>query len=164
MSVTLHTTKGPIKIHLFWEKTPKTCKNFLALCASDYYNGTIFHRLLKGFILQGGDPTGTGKGGESIYGGAFPDEIDPELTHSEPGMVSMANSGPDTNKSQFFFTFKKIKKLNGKYTLFGKIVEGLDVLKAYEDEPVDDNDKPLNELKIEEVTIHANPIADMEQD
>ena len=104
MSITLHTNFGNIKIELYCDLTPITCKNFLALCAKGYYDGSKFHRNIKGFILQGGDPTGTGKGGESIYGKYFNDEFAKELSHDKRGIVSMANSGPNTNESQFFIT------------------------------------------------------------
>ncbi len=92
----------------------------MALCASDYYKGCLFHRNIKGFMVQTGDPTGTGKGGNSIYGHKFEDEINPELRHSCRGVVSMANSGPNTNASQFFITYAKQSHLDLKYTVFAK--------------------------------------------
>jgi peptidyl-prolyl cis-trans isomerase-like 3 len=99
-----------------------TCiENFLALCASDYYNGTIFHRNIANFMIQGGDPTGKGKGGESIYGGNFEDEIRPALRHNGRGVLSMANRGPRTNGSQFFVTYVAAPHLDGKNTVFGKV-------------------------------------------
>lgn len=119
-SVTLHTDVGDIKIELFCEDCPKACENFLALCASDYYNGSLFHRNIKGFIVQTGDPTGTGKGGNSIWDRKFEDEFKDNLKHTDRGMVSMANSGPDTNQSQFFFTYAAQPHLDLKYTLFGE--------------------------------------------
>lgn len=100
MSVTLHTTLGPIKIEVFCDTAPRTSFNFLALCASGYYNNTNFHRNIKGFMIQGGDPTGTGKGGECIWGGKFEDEFHPDNTHGTRGQVSMANTGMNTNGSQ----------------------------------------------------------------
>jgi hypothetical protein len=99
-AVTLHTSHGDLKLELYCEEAPRTCENFLALCASDYYNGTVFHRHIPGFMLQGGDPTGTGQGGRSIYdtpSGKFADEIVAGLSHDRAGVVSMANSGPNTN-------------------------------------------------------------------
>lgn len=99
MSVTIKTNMGDLKIELYCELTPITCKNFLALAAKGYYNETIFHRNIKNFIIQGGDPSGTGKGGESIYGKHFKDEYIKELRHDKRGVVSMANSGPNTNGS-----------------------------------------------------------------
>lgn len=117
MSVTLHTTLGNIKLELYCEEVPRTATNFLALCASGYYDDTIFHRNIRGFMIQGGDPTGTGKGGRSIYddspNGKFNDEIVDVLKHSRRGVVSMANSGPNTNGSQFFITYKAQPHLNG---------------------------------------------------
>ncbi|KAL4434993.1 hypothetical protein ABPG74_017749 [Tetrahymena malaccensis] len=163
MSVTLHTTHGELKIELFCDKTPNSAKNFLALCARGDYNGTIFHRNIRGFIIQGGDPTNTGKGGQSIYGKPFKDEISQDIKHDKRGMISMANSGPNTNLSQFFITYSKQNHLNGLYTTFGKVIDGWEALDLMEKEPVDANDKPLNEIKINKVTIHANPIADQEE-
>lgn len=162
MSLTLHTTLGNIKIELFCQLVPKTCKNFLALCAQGYYDNTIFHRNIKGFILQGGDPTGTGKGGESIYGQFFEDEFVKELSHNMRGIVSMANCGPDTNGSQFYITYSKQVHLDGTYTIFGRVIDGFSVLDAIENEPVGKNNRPVNPISIKEVTIHANPIADIE--
>lgn len=162
MSVTLHTTLGDIKIELFCEQTPRTCENFLALAASGYYNSTLFHRNIKGFMVQGGDPTGTGKGGRSIYttpNGKFPDELVDTLKHGKRGIVSMANSGPNTNGSQFFITYKAHAHLNGKYTVFGHVIDGIDTLDRLEKLPVDGNDRPRQEVKINKVTIHANPLA-----
>uniref|UniRef100_A0A8C4XVI8 Peptidyl-prolyl cis-trans isomerase n=1 Tax=Falco tinnunculus TaxID=100819 RepID=A0A8C4XVI8_FALTI len=120
MAVTLHTDVGDIKIELFCERTPKTCENFLALCASNYYNGCVFHRNIKGFMVQTGDPLGTGKGGNSIWGKKFEDEFSEYLKHSVRGVVSMANNGPNTNGSQFFITYGKQPHLDMKYTVFGK--------------------------------------------
>lgn len=114
-------------------------------------------------MVQGGDPTNTGKGGESIYGKPFPDELVDTLKHDRRGVVSMANSGPNTNSSQFFITYSKQSQLNRSYTVFGKVIDGFESLDLMEREPVDSNDLPLNEIKIHSVTIHANPIADNEQ-
>ncbi|KAM7106045.1 peptidyl-prolyl cis-trans isomerase-like 3 isoform 1-T2 [Molossus nigricans] len=119
MSVTLHTDVGDIKIEIFCERTPKTCENFLALCASNYYNGCIFHRNIKGFMVQTGDPSGTGRGGNSIWGRKFEDEYSEYLKHNVRGVVSMANNGPNTNGSQFFITYGKQPHLDMKYTVFG---------------------------------------------
>ena len=103
MSVTIHTDLGDLKIELYCQQCPKTCENFLALCASGQYDGTTFHRNIPGFMVQGGDPSGSGKGGESIWGGCFEDEIHDNLRHNQRGVVSMANSGPNTNKVCLFF-------------------------------------------------------------
>ena len=120
MAVTLHTNHGDMKLEIFCDSVPRTAFNFLALAASGYYDGTLFHRNVKGFMLQGGDPTGTGKGGESIWGGKFSDELRSENTHAARGTLSMANSGPNTNGSQFFMTYAKHPHLDNNYTVFGK--------------------------------------------
>ncbi|KAI0321776.1 peptidyl-prolyl cis-trans isomerase-like 3 [Amylostereum chailletii] len=155
MSVTLHTTHGDLKIEIFCEAVPKAAENFLALCASNYYDGCIFHRNIKGFMIQTGDPSGTGKGGQSIWGGPFADEFNAR------GLVAMANSGPDTNKSQFFITYAKQAHLDGKYSIFGKVIDGADsTLDAMERVPVGAKNRPLSEIKLTHITVHANPIAD----
>ncbi|KAI2810810.1 hypothetical protein RDWZM_002307 [Blomia tropicalis] len=161
MSVTLHTDLGDIKIELFCEKCPKTCENFLALCASDYYNGCLFHRNIKGFMVQTGDPTGTGKGGTSCWGNKFEDEIHEELRHDQRGIVSMANNGPNTNGSQFFITYAKQTHIDLKYTIFGRVIDGQETLDDFEKVPVNGkNYRPLNDVHLNCVTIHANPFAD----
>ena len=162
MSITLHTNFGNIKIELYCDLTPITCKNFLALCAKGYYDGSKFHRNIKGFILQGGDPTGTGKGGESIYGKYFNDEFAKELSHDKRGIVSMANSGPNTSGSQFFITYSKQIHLDGTYSIFGKVIDGFDTLDIIEKEPVEKNSRPINPIILNSVTIHVNPIAEKE--
>ncbi|EDR09833.1 uncharacterized protein LACBIDRAFT_318039 [Laccaria bicolor S238N-H82] len=161
MSVTLHTTHGEIKLELFCEAVPKAAENFLVLCASNYYDGCIFHRNIRGFMIQTGDPAGSGKGGQSIWGAPFADEIRSTLKFNARGVVAMANSGPDTNKSQFFITYAKQPHLDGKYTILGKVIDGADsTLDAMERVPVNNKNRPLNEIKLTHVTIHANPIAD----
>eukprot|EP01070_Trichotokara_eunicae_P009384 Trichotokara_eunicae@DN6062_c0_g1_i2.p2 len=161
MSVTLRTTLGDLKAELFCQGAPKTCKNFLALAASGYYNDTKFHRNVKGFAIQGGDPTGTGKGGESIYGKYFDDEINPGLKHDRRGVLSMANKNkPNTNGSQFFVTYGRQPHLNGQYSVFGRLIDGLDVLDKMEREPTGPKDIPVDEIKIVSVIVHANPIAE----
>mmetsp|Transcript_3641 Transcript_3641/g.4955 ORF Transcript_3641/g.4955 Transcript_3641/m.4955 type:complete len:167 (+) Transcript_3641:53-553(+) len=163
MAVTLHTNLGNLKIELHCDLVPKTCKNFLALCASGYYDGTIFHRNIAKFIIQGGDPSGTGKGGKSIYGKHFEDEISSSLKHSGRGIVSMANKGPNTNGSQFFITYGKAKHLNNVNTVFGKVIHGFSTLDAMERAPVGRKDRPVSNIEIKSVTIHANPIAEKEE-
>ncbi|XP_068924846.1 peptidyl-prolyl cis-trans isomerase-like 3 isoform X3 [Petaurus breviceps papuanus] len=160
MSVTLHTDVGDIKIEVFCERTPNSCENFLALCASNYYNGCIFHRNIKGFMVQTGDPTGSGKGGNSIWGRKFEDEYSEYLKHSVRGVVSMANNGPNTNGSQFFITYGKQPHLDMKYTVFGKVIDGLETLDELEKLPVNEKTfRPLNDVHIKDITIHANPFA-----
>eukprot|EP01029_Cantina_marsupialis_P007211 TRINITY_DN179747_c0_g1_i1.p1 TRINITY_DN179747_c0_g1~~TRINITY_DN179747_c0_g1_i1.p1 ORF type:complete len:165 (+),score=37.06 TRINITY_DN179747_c0_g1_i1:98-592(+) len=163
MSVTLHTSLGNIKLELEPKLCPKTVKNFLALCATGYYNKTLFHRSIPGFMVQGGDPSGTGKGGESIWGKKFEDEIDPSLRHDK-GVISMANSGPHTNMSQFFFTYAANRKyLDNRYTVFGRIIDGMETLEKMEKIPTNAKDRPTTDIVLEMVTIHSNPLADAER-
>jgi cyclophilin family peptidyl-prolyl cis-trans isomerase len=118
---------GDLNLELHCDVTPRTCENWLALAEAGYYDDTPFHRLIKHFMVQGGDPTGTGTGGCSIWGPTFADEFDARLSHDGRGVVSMANAGPNTNGSQFFITFKSARHLDRKHTIFGKIVGGKDV-------------------------------------
>jgi peptidyl-prolyl cis-trans isomerase-like 3 len=160
MSVTLETSVGDIKLELFCEHCPKTAENFLALAASGFYNNTTFHRVIRGFLAQGGDPAGGGKTVHSIYGGPFEDEFVDNLKHEKRGMLSMANDGPNKNGCQFFITFSKQPSLDKKYTCFGRVIDGWESLDLLERQPVDSHDKPLNEVKLYRCKIHANPIAD----
>uniref|UniRef100_A0A2P2KED0 Cyclophilin-10 n=1 Tax=Rhizophora mucronata TaxID=61149 RepID=A0A2P2KED0_RHIMU len=141
--VQLHTTHGDLNIELHCDTTPRTCENFITLCEQGFYNGVAFHRSIRNFMIQGGDPTGTGRGGESVWGKPFKDEPNSKLLHSGRGVVSMANSGPHTNGSQFFILYKSANHLNFKHTVFGGVVGGLTTLAAMEKVPVDDNDRPL---------------------
>ncbi|CEJ95171.1 Putative Cyclophilin type peptidyl-prolyl cis-trans isomerase/CLD [[Torrubiella] hemipterigena] len=165
MSVTLHTSLGDVKIEVFCESVPKTAENFLALCASGYYDGSPFHRLIPSFMVQTGGPAeptpDNPKGGRSIWGGAFEDEIRPALRHAERGVVSMANKGPGTNGSQFFITFAKAAHLDGLNTVFGKVIgdDSLGTLAKMEKVDVDKKSRPKPPFKIESVTVHANPLA-----
>jgi len=155
--VQLHTTHGDLNIELHCDITPRTCENFITLCERGSYNGVAFHRNIRNFMIQGGDPTGTGRGGESIWGKPFKDEFNSKLLHSERGIVSMANSGPHTNGSQFFILYKSAKHLNFKHTVFGRVVGALSTLSAMDKVPVDDDDRPLEEIKINRITIFVNP-------
>ncbi|KAK3514611.1 hypothetical protein QTP70_021520 [Hemibagrus guttatus] len=160
MSVTLHTDLGDMKIELFCERTPKSSENFLALCASGFYKGCIFHRNIKGFMVQTGDPTGTGKGGTSIWGRKFEDEFNEHLKHNVRGVVAMANNGPNTNASQFFFTYAKQPHLDMKYTVFGKIIDGLETLDELEKLPVHEKTfRPLNDVHIKDVCSLKDKVA-----
>lgn len=161
MSVTLQTTVGDIKIELHCDLCPKTCENFLALCASGYYNNCLFFRNIKDFIVQTGDPTGTGKGGDSIWGRPIEDEFHPELKHDARGVVSMAGNGPNTARSQFFITYAKQPTLDLKYTVFGRVIDGFDALDELENIKVDAKYRPVVEQVIRNVIIHANPIANL---
>jgi len=124
---TFKTDKGDIKVELFASKVPNTVNNFVFLAREGFYNDTIFHRVIPDFMAQGGDPTGTGRGGP---GYSFRDEFDPTLKHDKPGILSMANAGPNTNGSQFFLTHVPTPWLDNKHAVFGKVIEGLDVLLA----------------------------------
>ncbi|RKO90941.1 cyclophilin-like domain-containing protein, partial [Blyttiomyces helicus] len=161
--VILHTSCGPLEIELWPKETPKACRNFVQLCMEGYYDGTIFHRLVKDFIIQGGDPEGTGEGGESIYGKPFADEFHSRLRFSHRGLLAMANSGPNDNQSQFFFTLDKADELNKKNTIFGKVVGNTiyNLLKLGECEAGDD-ERPLYPPKITRSEIVFNPFDDIE--
>ncbi|HOT91568.1 MAG TPA: peptidylprolyl isomerase [Anaerolineae bacterium] len=124
-TATIVTEKGDIVVQLFADKAPKTVNNFVFLAREGFYDNTTFHRVIPDFMAQGGDPTGTGRGGP---GYRFEDEFDPTLKHDGPGVLSMANAGPNTNGSQFFITFVETPWLDGRHTVFGKVVAGLDVL------------------------------------
>lgn len=178
--VEMNTTLGAIKIKLFQKRVPKTVENFLGHAKSGYYNGIVFHRVITDFMIQGGDPTGTGMGGESIWGGSFEDEFDQELFNLR-GALSMANAGPNTNGSQFFIVqmqhtpsnmlgqmeqagypkeiIEEYAKVGGtpwldnKHSVFGHVVEGLDVVDKIANVEKDMRDKPLEDVKIESITI-----------
>ena len=122
--VQFETSVGTFCVELYYQHAPRTCHNIAALAATGYYNGTVFHRIIRDFMIQGGDPSGTGRGGESIYGGKFDDEISKNLKHTGAGVVSMANAGPNTNGSQFFVSLKPLPFLDGKHTIFGRIYSG----------------------------------------
>ncbi|MCK9431141.1 MAG: peptidylprolyl isomerase [Candidatus Omnitrophica bacterium] len=147
-SVILETNQGNIEIKLKTDVAPKTCENFIKLTEKGYYNGLIFHRVIKGFMIQGGDPTGTGMGGESIWGKPFEDEVTPQAKFDGPGILAMANAGPNTNGSQFFITCAKTPWLNMRHTIFGEVVSGLEVVQKIENTPVNAEDRPVSEQKI----------------
>src|SRR5690554_6538471 len=156
------TNQGTFVVKLFHEETPMTVANFVDLATGknkladkDYrkkpfYNGLIFHRVIKNFMIQGGDPKGTGSGGP---GYRFPDEIVPELKHSKKGILSMANAGPGTNGSQFFITLKETPWLDGKHTVFGEVVIGMDIVDAIGVTPTQRGDRPVEDVVIQEVNI-----------
>lgn len=126
----------------------QTCKNFATLAKTGKYNNVVFHRIIPGFMIQGGDPTGTGRGGSSIYGSKFEDEIVPSLKHEGKGTLSMANAGPNTNGSQFFITLGPTPHLNGKHTVFGKVTGGMEVVDKLGGVATDSGDRPKSEVKI----------------
>lgn len=146
--VVLETNQGVIEIRLTPEAAPKACENFIKLAEKGYYNGLIFHRVIKGFMIQGGDPTGTGMGGESIWGKPFQDEFNPKAQFDLPGILAMANSGPNTNGSQFFITCAKTPWLNMHHTIFGKVISGYDIVQKIESAATGPSDKPIVEQKI----------------
>jgi peptidylprolyl isomerase len=146
--VVLETNQGNIEIKLYDDQTPKTVENFVSLIMEGYYNGIIFHRVIPGFMIQGGDPTGTGRGGESIWGGPFNDEFNPSLPFDRPGILAMANAGPNTNGSQFFITTAATPWLNGRHTVFGKVVSGYDVVQKIENTKVGAGDRPVEDQRI----------------
>ena len=146
--VVLETNQGNIELSLFADKAPKTVENFVGLVKKGYYNGLIFHRVIKGFMIQGGDPTGTGSGGSSLWGADFADEINPELGFDKPGTLAMANRGPDTNGSQFFITTAATTWLNGHHTIFGIVSQGYDIVSKIENTPTGTGDRPVQDQKI----------------
>lgn len=149
----MQTNMGNIEIELFEKETPKTVENFTGLAEKGYYDGIIFHRVIENFMIQGGDPTGTGMGGESFWGGKFNDEFDPNLRHDVPGVLSMANAGPNTNGSQFFITLVPTPWLDGKHSVFGKVINGLDVVMKIGVVETAGADKPVDDVVMEKVTI-----------
>jgi len=153
------TSVGMLNLELHADIAPRTTDNFLRLCEKDYYNDTVFHRLIHNFMLQGGDPTGTGRGGASGFegGAAFRDEFDSRLTHQGPGVVSMANSGKNTNKSQFFVSLKSCQHLDNKHSVFGRVVGGLKLLDYFNAWETDDKDRPVKEIKLIRVEVFKNP-------
>ena len=155
IKITLHTTVGDIAATIYASKVPLTSANFLNLAQRGYYDGIAFHRVIEGFMLQGGDPTETGRGGP---GYKFADEIHPELRHRSPGVFSMANAGPGTNGSQFFITTTPTPFLDNRHSVFGQVTDGLDSTvvaldAAGNDDPSSNGVPPLKEIKIESITI-----------
>ncbi|KAH8597798.1 peptidyl-prolyl cis-trans isomerase ppi1 [Bisporella sp. PMI_857] len=152
-NIAIQTTMGTITVELYHDHAPKTCKNFKTLVERGYYANIIFHRIIPNFMLQTGDPTGTGRGGTSIYGDKFEDEISPSLKHTGAGILSMANSGPNTNGSQFFITLAPTPWLDGKHTIFGRVKSGLPVVKRMGLVPTGAEDRPKEEVKIIEARV-----------
>lgn len=157
--VAMQTSMGDLNLELYCGKAPNTCQNFLTHCEQGYYRDTKFHRLIPKFMIQGGDPLGTGKGGESIWKKPFEDEIHPQLRHTEAGILSMANKGPNTNQSQFFITFGAASHLDKKHTVFGKVVGGMEVLKKMEQCRAI-NEKPVVPIVIQGTKCYSNPFTD----
>ncbi|WP_298529006.1 peptidylprolyl isomerase [uncultured Christiangramia sp.] len=162
MYVEFNTSMGPIIAELYHEETPMTVANFVSLSEGSstmvdstfkgkkYYDGIVFHRVIDGFMIQGGDPMGTGSGGP---GYKFPDEFKDSLSHDEKGILSMANAGPGTNGSQFFITLEPVMQLDGKHTVFGKVVKGMDVVEAIGKTETGPRDRPVKDITMNEVNI-----------
>jgi peptidylprolyl isomerase len=147
-SVILETNQGNIELKLMPQVAPRACENFIGLVKKGYYNGVIFHRVIKNFMIQSGDPTGTGSGGDSIWGKPFEDEVSRDMQFNESGILAMANAGPNTNGSQFFITTAKTPWLDMRHTIFGKVVSGYEVVQKIENTPKDPSDRPIAEQKI----------------
>lgn len=155
-TVTIETNKGTIVFETFDADAPKAAENFVKLAQKGYYDGVIFHRVIEGFMIQGGDPTGTGRGGESFEGGRFADELNPATESYKRGYVrgtvAMANAGPNTNGSQFFIMHKDVP-LQHDYTIFGRVISGMDVVDAIATTPVGQGDRPISEVVMKKVTV-----------
>jgi peptidyl-prolyl cis-trans isomerase-like 1 len=165
---------GNIVVELYWNEAPRTCRNFAELARRGYYNDSKFHRVVKDFIVQGGDPTGTGRGGSSIYGNYFNDEISSALKHTGAcvvarrlvdrcvwfvvgaGIVSMANAGPNTNGSQFFFTLAPAQSLDKLHTIFGRIHSGIHVLHKFSLIQTTDHDRPVDDITLIRAYVTPN--------
>ena len=150
VKIKIETTLGDIYADLYAKEAPKTVENFVTLAKKGFYDGIIFHRVIPGFMIQTGDPTGTGMGGP---GYSFADEFSPNLKHDKPGVISMANAGPGTNGSQFFITEVPTPHLNNHHSVFGQVTQGMDIVKKIVTAPRDGNDKPLQDIKMTKVTI-----------
>lgn len=146
--VVVETTSGKFEITLHPSIAPKACDNFLRLSENKYYDGLIFHRVIKGFMVQGGDPTATGAGGQSFWGAPFEDEFNADVKFDKRGLVAMANRGPNTNGSQFFITTAATPWLNQKHTIFGEVTKGYDVVQKIESCYTDKNSRPIENQKI----------------
>ena len=153
--VVLETNLGNVEITLMPEVAPKTCENFVGLINKQYYDGLIFHRIIKDFMIQGGDPTGTGAGGESLWGKSFGDEFSPSVKFDKPGLLAMANRGPNTNGSQFFITTAVTPWLNMKHTIFGQVTSGYDIVKKMEEVKTGMGDKPVEPVTIIKATVKS---------
>jgi cyclophilin family peptidyl-prolyl cis-trans isomerase len=146
------TSMGTFRVELFTDLAPKTVQNFIDLARKNFYDGVIFHRVIDGFMIQGGDPTGTGRGGP---GHQISDEFGPGLKHNKPGILSMANAGPDTGGSQFFVTLVPTPHLDGKHAIFGEVVEGMDVVRAIGKTKTGPGDRPVEDVVMKSITIEG---------
>ncbi|RQG91686.1 peptidylprolyl isomerase [Natrarchaeobius halalkaliphilus] len=169
MAATLHTSEGDVAVELYDERAPRTVDNFVGLATGErewtdpetgdeieeepLYDDVLFHRVIERFMIQTGDPTGTGRGGPGYQ---FDDEFHEELRHGDAGVLSMANSGPDTNGSQFFITLDAQSHLDDDHTVFGKVFDGMDVVREIGDVDTDENDRPTEDVLLESVSVHGN--------
>ena len=156
--VFLETSLGDIEVELYCTHAPRTCKNFYNLARSGYYDGTVFHRIVKSMCVQGGDPTGTGRGGKSILedaraDGTFDCELTPKLKHTGAGILSMANRGRNTNTSQFFITLAPTPWLDGKHTIFGRVKKGMQVVRAMSEVETAQDDRPRDDVVIRHASV-----------
>ncbi|WP_327051074.1 peptidylprolyl isomerase [Halomicrococcus gelatinilyticus] len=167
LTATLHTNHGDIDVRLFDERAPKTVENFVGLATGEkewedpetgetvdgepLYDDVLFHRVIEDFMIQGGDPTGTGRGGPGYQ---FDDEFHPELRHDSEGILSMANSGPNTNGSQFFITLDAQPHLDDRHAVFGEVTDGMDVVREIGNVETGPNDEPKQDVVLESVTVH----------
>jgi cyclophilin family peptidyl-prolyl cis-trans isomerase len=149
-TATIKTGMGEFTVELFEERAPATTKNFIDLAEKNFYDGVIFHRVIEGFMLQGGDPTGTGRGGPGYN---IDCEHSPDARHTKAGMLSMANRGPDTNGSQFFITLGATPHLDGRHTVFGEIVEGMDIIEKIGATQTGAGDRPLSDITIDGIDV-----------
>jgi cyclophilin family peptidyl-prolyl cis-trans isomerase len=149
----VETNKGTFELEFYTKETPKTVKNFVTLSVKGYYKGLTFHRVIRDFMIQGGDPTATGEGGESIYGKYFDDEIVRTFHFDDPGVLAMANAGPNTNGSQFFITTGAAPWLDGRHTIFGKVISGMNVVYEIGKVKTDKNEKPVDAVTIQKIII-----------
>jgi cyclophilin family peptidyl-prolyl cis-trans isomerase len=152
--IRFETTQGAFEVELFETESPGTAKNFLSLVEKGYYDGIVFHRVIPGFMIQGGCPQGSGRGGP---GYTIPDEFHPSLRHVGEGILSMANAGPNTGGSQFFITLAPTPWLDGKHAIFGKVVKGIEVIRKIGSSPTDPNDRPLQPIVMEKVAVQVEP-------
>ncbi|MDX1494561.1 MAG: peptidylprolyl isomerase [Longimicrobiales bacterium] len=152
-TVTIQTNHGTIEAEMYMDRAPETAGNFIKLAKEGYYDGIIFHRVIEGFMIQGGDPTGTGRGGP---GYTIDDEFAEGLAHTEAGIFSMANAGPDTGGSQFFITLAATPWLDGKHAIFGKVTDGMDVVKEIGSVDTGPGDRPREDVVMEKVTVSGD--------
>ena len=150
---TIETNQGTFTVELFEDRAPKTTGNFVELAEKGFYDGVVFHRVIAGFMIQGGDPTGTGRGGPGYQ---IPDEFHPDLKHDAKGILSMANAGPNTGGSQFFITLAPTPWLDRKHAIFGRVTEGMDVIRKIGALETDRSDRPKEEVRMEKVTISGS--------